>query len=179
MKKKNLNKISSIELLDELQKRCSDESRGTGVLNSTSNRKVLSDLINNPTMKFGIVLTYGYPSDVNVKNHKCRECGEIKDSSHFTYYLSRVDQDGNLMRSNAICDECSKGLNKKRSYVLKFENKNGIIPDKPKYGDICPDCGRQWFGLWHRHHDDTNKSFVRWECGNCNMKHSDQRTRVC
>ena len=103
---------------------------------------------------------------------ECRECRNSLNPENFTYYLSRVDQKGYLMRSNALCDECSTKSNKQRKKVLDGAN----VPSKPKKGDKCPYCNRLWLGNWHRHHKGDD--FISWLCGHCNMSFSDQRNKI-
>ena len=107
--------------------------------------------------------------------YKCRACGEKKHSSKFSFYLARVDKEGFLMRSNALCNSCSDLQNKKRTKILNDANKSGLIPKKPKSGDTCQGCEREWHGNWHRHHNDETHEFVSWLCGHCNMSLSEQR----
>ncbi len=169
----DLSNISTIDLINELNRRKIDDS--TGVLNSEANKKVLKKLQENPEQPVGLILTFGYPKEKDPKTHKCSRCYEIKDHNNYSYYLSRVDGNGYLMRSNALCDSCTKLSNKKRSKILNNANNEGLIPDKPKDGDICTSCSREWYGNWHRHHDDKNEKFIAWICGHCNMSLSEQR----
>jgi uncharacterized protein with PIN domain len=156
-KNNSLKKINSKDLIIELQ------SRGY-LLNSESTYKVLEEIKNNNT-EFNIILTFGYPE----KKLECRECFKNMDSTNFSFYLSRVDKNGFLMRSNALCNECSTESNKKRKKVFE----TSVIPPKPKNGSICPNCDRSWSGNWHRHHEGDK--FIEWLCGHCNMSFSDQR----
>ena len=113
------------------------------------------------------ILTSGEPPG----EHQCRECGVMLDSEYFGYYQTRVDGNGHLMRSNALCKICSSDTGNVRHKVLKSEGAK--IPPKPKNGSVCPKCNRQWYGSWHRHH--VGDKFVNWWCSNCNMSHQDQR----
>jgi len=169
----DINKISTKELIQELDRR--KEKDGTGILNSEANKKILDKLGVNPNLSIGVVMTLGYPEEITEKTHKCSRCMNIKSYNHFSYYMSRVDANGYLMRSNAICDTCGKESNKKRTKILKDANQNGDIPKKPKKGSVCPGCNREWYGNWHRHHDDDSETFVSWLCGHCNMSLSEQR----
>jgi len=171
--KKNLEGLSTYDLIKELIKRKSKD--GTGLLNSKANEKVISKLKKDNNHPIGIILTLGYPKKIAPKTHKCSHCHKLKGHKHFGYYLSRVDSEGYLMRSNALCDECSKKSNNKRSKILTGAAKDGLIPERPKKGDTCTNCSRPWYGKWHRDHDDINGTFTGWICGNCNMKKSDQR----
>jgi hypothetical protein len=168
-----LNKYTIKELLDEINNRCS--SSGLGLLNSESNGKVYEKLVETENLSIGICLTFGLPkTEINDKD-KCRSCRKKKDSSNFRFYQSRVDKNGFLMRTNAICNSCSRPQNKKRTKILNDANKSGLIPKKPKSGDTCQGCEREWHGNWHRHHNDETHEFVSWLCGHCNMSLSEQR----
>jgi hypothetical protein len=156
-----LKKIETKELINELRER-------GFITESETTLKVLNEINKKDDLKFSIILTFGYP----VKKSECRECFQILDSENFSYYLSRVDKDGYLMRSNALCRTCANKSNKERQKV--FENSS--LPPKPKKGDICPNCDRSWKGNWHRHHEGDK--FIEWLCGHCNMSFSDQRNNV-
>lgn len=154
--KNNLSDFSDNEMILELHRR--------GLLTeSKSNYNIVKNL--NENFNISIILTKGIPNEKN----QCRECGQYLDSHNFNYYLSRVDQLGFLMRSNALCTECAKKSNKQRKKVLD----NSEIPPKPEKGSECPNCDRPWFGNWHRHHEGDK--FIEWLCGHCNMSFSDQR----
>ena len=84
---------------------------------------------------------------------------------HIYFYI-------NLMRSNALCNECSIKSNKQRKKVLDRAN----VPSKPKKGEECSNCNRPWSGNWHRHHKGDD--FISWLCGHCNMSFSDQRNKI-
>jgi hypothetical protein len=150
--------ISTEDLIIELSKR-------NLITNSKSNESILKNLENISDVKF--VLTYGLPKECM----ECRECRECLQPQNFSYYMSRVDQNGYLMRSNALCNECGKKSNKQRLKVFK----NSTIPKKPNKGSICLHCNRKWNGNWHRHHEGDN--FINWLCGHCNMSFSDQRNK--
>ena len=150
--------ITTEELVLEL-------SRRNLLTNSKGNELIVGNLTNENDIK--VILTYGLPKDCN----ECRECGECLESQHFSYYMNRVDQNGYLMRSNALCGYCSKKSNSERKKVFE----NTIIPKKPKKGDECPHCDRKWNGNWHRHH--KGDQFISWLCGHCNMSFSDQRNK--
>lgn len=153
----SISKLSTEELLTELNRR--------GLMtNSKTNEIVLS----NPNKTVKIILSYGLPE----KTMECRECRQHKSSENFGFYQSRVDANGYLMRSNALCNVCSKVSNKQRKEVLD----KALIPEKPKSGDICPNCERSWNGNWHRHHVEDD--FISYLCGHCNMSFSDQRTKI-
>jgi hypothetical protein len=152
-----LSKISTEELLKEISKR-----------NITTNSKFNETTISKKSFDgISIIFTYGKPSG----EMKCRECKETKDVNCFSFYQSRVDSNGFLMRSNALCCDCSETSNKQRKEVLD----NAIIPSKPKKGDVCSNCEREWSGNWHRHH--VGNKFVAYICGHCNMSFSDQRNK--
>lgn len=151
-----LSNISDKDLINELNNR--------GLLtNSKSNIKILSDI----SEQIKVVLTYGEPKE----KMKCRECKELKNAKHFSFYQGRIDANGYLMRSNALCHECAKKSNKQRKEVLDKAD----IPIKPKSGDICINCEREWNGNWHRHH--VGDDFIAYICGHCNMSFSDQRNK--
>jgi hypothetical protein len=151
-----LSKISNEELIIELNNR-------DLLTNSKSNGMLLNELNNNVK----VILTYGEPSD----KMRCRECKEMKDADCFSFYQARVGSDGFLMRSNALCCDCSKENNKQRKEVFD----NADIPPKPKSGDVCTNCEREWDGNWHRHH--VGDEFIAYICGHCNMSFSDQRNK--
>lgn len=133
--------------------------------NSKSNKSIVENLCETNLPK--LIATMGIPEEPN----QCRECGEILHSDQFQYYQSRVDKNGYLIRSNALCLRCSYISNKDRNKVLD----NALVGEKPKKGDICPHCERAWEGNWHRHHKDDQ--FIGWLCGHCNMSFSDQRNK--
>jgi hypothetical protein len=170
----DIQQASKYDLLQELIKRF--KSDGYSILNSEANSKVISTLESDPDIKFNISLTFGLPDTLSHDKYKCSRCHEKKENKHFGFYQSRVSADGYLMRSNALCDTCSTESNKRRSATLLESHKNGEIPDMPQEGHTCPNCSREWFGKWHRHHDDLNHKFIDWLCGNCNMSFHDQRT---
>jgi hypothetical protein len=150
--------ISTEDLIIELNRR-------NLITNSKSNESILKNLNNTNDVQF--VLTYGLPKEFM----ECRECCECLHPENFSYYMSRVDQNGYLMRSNALCDKCGKKNNKQRLNVFK----NSKIPKKPNKGAVCLNCDRKWSGNWHRHHEGDK--FVNWLCGHCNMSFSDQRNK--
>lgn len=159
MCKINLSSVSTSDIIKELY------NRGL-MTNAKSNEIILNNLNENESIK--LILTKGYP----IKLMECRECRESLNSNLFSYYLSRVDQNGYLMRSNALCNHCAIKSNKERKKVLDSAD----IPNKPKKGDECPNCKRSWSGNWHRHHEEDN--FISWLCGHCNMSFSDQRNKI-
>lgn len=157
MCEKKLTKISTNELILELAKR--------GLFTSSkTNENILKNLYEESTTK--LIITKGLPKE----NLECRECRQTLESDEFTYYLCRVDKNGYLMRSNAMCHNCIEKSNKTRKKVLK-----NVSDPKPKKGDTCKNCNRLWFGNWHRHH--VGDSFIGWLCGHCNMSFSDQRNK--
>lgn len=169
----NLKNYTILELLNELNSRC--YSPETGILSSSANCKVMEALRFNENMEVGLALTFGKPTNVTEKTHKCSRCGNVYPSDQFKYYLSRIDGDGFLMRTNAICSECSKLSDEKRRKSLFKEEYRGNVNAKPKEGDVCPVCDRKWYGVWHRHHNAVTDKFITWACGFCNMKFNDQR----
>lgn len=139
--------------------------------NSNTHERVIErfEKHNSEVLKF--IVTNGIPEGIN----QCRECKENLSTDQFSYYQLRVDSKGFLMRSNALCSQCSKESDKERKKVLdEFKDQ---IPSKPKKGTRCPNCQRAWSGTWHRHHDKKTKKFVKWLCGNCNMALQDQRNK--
>jgi hypothetical protein len=138
-------------------------SRGL-ISNDLTMNRINQDNIKN----FKFIYTHGIPDCDMI----CRECGELKHSSEFTFYNGRVDRHGYLMRSNAICDSCKTNLDSKRSFVL--DAVKSIT--KPKKGDICDCCGREWHYNWHRHHEGD--TFIGYICGHCNMSLNDQRNKT-
>lgn len=152
-----LSEISTEEILLELKRR-------NKMTNSKTNNIILSNM---SEKNIGVILTFGPPNNML----KCRECCELKNSNQYSFYQARVDSNGYLMRSNALCNDCNKESNKQRKQVLD----NSQIPKKPKSGDICSNCNREWSGNWHRHH--VGESFVSYLCGHCNMSFSDQRNK--
>lgn len=158
MCKNILKSASNFELLEELSNR--------GLLtNSKFNQEIFTGgKFNN---SYQVILTKGLPDFFL----ECRECKKHLDPKDFTYYQSRVDKKGFLMRSNALCRSCMVVSNKERKIVLENAPKN----KKPEKGDTCPHCQRKWYGNWHRHHQGDK--FIDWLCGHCNMSFSDQRNK--
>lgn len=157
-----MNKKELLDIIEKLKK--------AGLLtNSDAHEKVIKRFKEKKPAVVQFILTNGIPQGIN----HCRECKENLSTDQFSYYKLRVDSKGFLMRSNALCSECSKKSNKDRKAVLdEFKDS---IPDKPKSGTRCPKCQRAWSGNWHRHHDKKTKQFIEWLCGNCNMALQDQR----
>jgi hypothetical protein len=157
MCKVNLSDVPLDEIMKELSKR-------DLLTNTKSNNIIIKENLENVKL----ILTMGIPQNLL----ECRECLQFLPSTEFTFYQGRVDKNGYLMRSNALCISCSKKINNGRSEVFKKSKK---IP-KPKKGDICPKCERSWNGNWHKHHiDDTVLGYI---CGHCNMSLSDQRNKL-
>lgn len=132
-------------------------------------------LISNPEIK-GFIAHKGEPLGL----HECSKCRELKGSEHFKYYQSRVDKNGYLMRSNALCNPCDKNMKQERDDTLKKAELNHEVGDKPKPGSICPNCSRAWGTAeqprnWHRDHDAIHNVFRGWLCGDCNMAKHDHR----
>ena len=119
----------------------------------------------------GIICHKGEPQGT----HECSKCREVKSNDNFTYYNQRVDKNGYLIRTNALCSDCKKEINKETKETLDKESKEGNIPSKPKAGDTCNNCNRQWTGNWHRDHDAKKHKFREWLCGDCNMAKHDHR----
>jgi hypothetical protein len=153
----SLKNLTSKDLILELGRR--------GLFTSSEyNSTFMSD----PQESFKIVLTKG----VENKTFLCRECHQEKDSSKFNFYQARVDREGYLMRSNALCSDCSLSLNEERQRAFD----NSIITEKPSSGSLCPKCSRPWSNNWHKHHEGDK--FIDWWCGECNMRHADQRNKI-
>lgn len=142
------------------------------------------DILLNPLSKLdnkicdikGVICHKGKPPG----QHECSRCRNMLDNSNFTYYSNRVDKNNYLMRSNALCSDCSKIMNDERKSTLKKAEINGEIKEKPAPGSKCPDCNRNWGTKenprnWHRDHDAINNVFRGWLCGDCNMAKHDHR----
>jgi len=151
-----LTNVSNKELINELH------NRGL-VTPTTSRNKIISDISNGE--EFKIILTYGIPDG----EFECRECGLFKPAEEFRHYQSRVNKIGYLHRSNAVCTTCSPEIDKPRQELFK-----NVKLEKPKKGDSCPNCQRNWFGNWHRHHFNDVVIYI---CGDCNMSFRDQRRK--
>jgi len=147
--------------LDDIIKELSNRDLLT---NTKSNNAIIAENLENVKL----ILTMGIPQD----SLECRECLKFLPSTQFSFYQGRVDKNGYLMRSNALCISCSKKINNGRNEVFKNSKK---IP-KPKKGDVCPKCERSWSGNWHKHHiDDTVLGYI---CGHYNMSLSEQRNKL-
>lgn len=159
-----MNKKELIEIINKLK-------NANLLTNSDAHEKVIENFKNSNPDVLKFILTNGIPDGIN----QCRECRENLSAEEFSYYQLRVDSKGFLMRSNALCDSCSKKTNKDRKKVL--DKDKDVIPPKPKRGTRCPKCKRAWHGNWHRHHNQDTQKFVQWLCGNCNMSFQDQRNK--
>ena len=139
--------------------------------NSKTHDKVHKKLLDDPQGADGakFIATSGEPKDAS----ECSECRRILPDNQFSYYQTRVKQDGTLMRSNALCRDCAKRLDADRKQVFGSETN---IPEMPNKGNECPNCGRVWNNIWHRDHDYKTGKFRAWICGNCNMAKQDRRT---
>lgn len=139
--------------------------------NSKTHDRVYDALANNPEGEDGakFIATTGVPVD----EYECSECRKTLPATQFSYYHTRVKQDGSLMRSNALCHECTKKLNQERQRDLGAAQDE--IPPQPQPGDKCPNCDRVWTGNWHRDHDYETGQFRSWLCGQCNMAKQDRR----
>ena len=129
----------------------------------------------NPDIK-GFIAHKGEPPGL----HECSKCRELKGSEHFKYYQNRVDKNGYLMRSNALCNTCDKNMRQERDSTLKKAELNNEIGEKPCPGSTCPNCSRAWGTVeqprnWHRDHDAIQNIFRGWLCGDCNMAKHDHR----
>jgi len=159
-----MNKKEIIKVIEILKK-------NNLLTNSDTNDIAFKRFLNNETSIIKFILNNGVPEGIN----QCRECKENLSTDQFSYYQLRVDSKGFLMRSNALCKDCSKKSNKERNEVLNKDK--AIIPKRPISGTRCPNCNRAWAGNWHRHHDKETKKFIGWLCGNCNMALQDQRNK--
>jgi hypothetical protein len=126
--------------------------------------------------KLEVVFHKGKPDGL----HECSRCRELKTSSNYNYYSKRIDKNGYLMRSNALCVDCTIETNQERSSTLNKAKKNNEIGKKPEPGDICTGCNRSWGTKeqprnWHRDHDAKKNEFRGWLCGDCNMAKHDHR----
>ena len=139
---------------------------------SDTHEKVYEELIKNPDGEDDarFIATSGEPKE----KRECSECRRMLDGDKFSYYQTRVNRQGELMRVNALCHECSDRINKERAEIPGKGKQN--IPPKPKRGDVCPKCRRPWDGNWHQDHDYKTGEFRRWLCGQCNMAQHDRRT---
>ena len=137
--------------------------------NSKTHDRVHDELANNPEGEDGakFIATTGVPGGED----ECSECCKTLPAAQFSYYQTRVKQNGSLMRSNALCHECAKKLNQDRKEVLGVAS----TPPPPQSGDKCPNCDRVWTGNWHRDHDYKTGQFRSWLCGQCNMAKQDRR----
>jgi len=151
-----LENITNSELILELNKR--------GLLTSSEYN---SEFVENPTEDIKVIVSKGVIKESLV----CRECKEEKTTDNFSFYQARVDKNGYLMRSNALCIDCKNILNKERQFAFK----NSDLTVKPEPGTVCPKCSRPWSNNWHKHHEGDK--FIDWWCGECNMRHADQRNK--
>jgi len=162
--------------MEQLQQKIAELERQnqmmSALLSTNSTAITVSDAV-------GCILHKGKPPGL----HECSRCRGNKDHTHFAYYAQRVDKNGYLMRSNALCNDCRTETDKERKDTLSKANKDGKIPPKPKPGDICPNCERPWGSVeeprnWHRDHDAIKNEFRAWLCGDCNMAKHDHRHNI-
>lgn len=153
--KNQLSRLSDEALIQELYRR-------DRMTNAAFHSKIMLDGIDENTK---IIVTRG----VSSVNRECSRCREEFPPEQFGWYKGRVSKDGYLQRSNAVCKPCLK----KSSDELKNAIKNTGIGSKPKDGDACSHCEREWKGNWHRHHQGDK--VIGWICGHCNMSFSDHR----
>ena len=118
--------------------------------------------------EFKVILTFGTPNGVD----QCSRCRATKPTKQFNYYSARVSADGYLQRSNAVCKDCTK---EHGSELKEAKKKCNNLPKKPKAGDICLHCHREWNGNWHLHHREDK--IIGYICGHCNMSFSDHRNK--
>ena len=118
------------------------------------------------------ILNYAVTSGIPPGTAECSRCKKEFPTSEFKYYQSRIDGQGYLMRSNALCSECDKKEQNERKEV--FDRDEHKIPPKPEKGSICPSCGRRWEDNWHKHHTEED-GFIEWQCSNCNMAWQNNR----
>lgn len=160
--------ISNLKILELFRK-----IKSLGLFtNSDTHDKVREKLVEAPEGVDGakFIATTGEPKGTK----ECSHCRKVLPEDQFKYFQTRVKSDGSLMRSNALCDDCSTRINAERKAALKQQS--DAIPPKPATGSICPNCNREWTGNWHRDHDYETNEFRHWLCGNCNMAKQDRRT---
>jgi len=139
--------------------------------NSKIHDKIIKEASSGSGRDIRVVLTYGEPKGTN----KCSRCMQEFPCEEFSYYQSRVNKDGHLMRSNAVCTSCGKKTTVELKEAKRLhEKKHGKIP-KPNPGDECLHCKRTWNGNWHLHHQGDK--IIGYICGHCNMSFSDHRNR--
>lgn len=149
-----------------------EKLRNAGLLTRTKTNNLVFERFKNSTNEDEVIkfiLSSGEPSKIQ----QCSECKENLSADQFSYYQARVDNQGYLSRSNALCNECSKKINKERKEILATQQDK--IPERPQSGTLCPNCNRAWSGNWHQHHSYETGEFVAWLCGNCNMALQDRR----
>ena len=148
--------MSDLELILELEKR--------GFISKTKSRvEVLSRFKEGE--EISLIMSNGLPSGIK----KCSQCFEDKDKSEFAFYRGRIDKTGYLAPSNSVCKSCRDKHKTELDNVKKSTN----MPPKPKSGDVCEGCNREWEGNWHYHHqEDVGHGYL---CGQCNMSKQDHR----
>ena len=136
--------------------------------NSSANNEILSELSSNlESGDFRVILTRGIPTGCN----QCSRCRRTFPAKEFSYYQARVQKNGYLQRSNAVCKKCLRCSKNELDAAVK----NIKIPARPIKGSVCTHCERMWSGNWHRHHQEDR--FIGWLCGHCNMSFNDHRNK--
>ena len=164
----NMSKSKAIqEIIDLCQKH--------GLFTNSKINDLVVEKFKKDNVNVSVILTFGEPS---TGTKQCSRCMRNLSVDQFKYYQARVSGNGFLANSNAVCDSCEKKYKTERTETLRKAEQTGVIPKKPKPGDICPKCNRAWEGNWHRHHDHRTSKFIEYRCGNCNMAEQDQRKSV-
>jgi len=108
----------------------------------------------------------------------CSICGESKENTEYSWYLTRHTKDGYRLRVNTNCDSCTKTNGSELRKIKKTLQKNH---PKPNYGEPCQLCGKLVYakgsmpntsectwGPWQCDHDHTTNTFRGWICKPCN-----------
>jgi hypothetical protein len=93
----------------------------------------------------------------------CSICGINKDNNHYSFYKTRHTKNGNRLRINTNCKECTKYL-RKQTHLLKKIYKN----KKPNPGSTCP-CCKKPKEKFEFDHDHKTGEFRGWICKDCNV----------
>ena len=142
-------------------------SRRGRMTNAACHPKIMRDGIDENTK---IIVTRG----VSSVYLECSRCRKELPPEEFNYYQARVSGNGFLQRTNAVCKTCDKDGKDELKNAVKLTG-NTLGP-KPRKGDVCPHCERNWEGNWHRHHQGDE--VIGWICGHCNMSFSDHRNEA-
>lgn len=143
-----------------------------------SKEKPKSDFVFHPTLGVQLHAFCNECSDkylIKKGMTTCSVCKVSKDESHFQHYATRFKSDGNRLRTNTNCRECSK----KEGKVL-HEIKKTNPP--PEYRTACPQCNKIVYpksedipegvdgtnGPWQCDHDHSLGTFRGYLCKRCN-----------